>query len=237
MDTILSTGAPPPSLPLALDHLVVAARTLDEGERWLTPRLGRPLVPGGSHPGFGTHNRLLRLGDGCYLELIAPDPAQAVRGLLFGLDRPRLVRALAASPLLLHVVMRVVAPATLEDVVPQLAYDPGLPTAMARGGLHWQITISPHGQLPGDGLLPTIIDWGDAAHPCTRLPDSGVVLRALRWTGPAASVAAFPVLAPAHSADVVLETGTASCSTICAEFTAGGKRVIIESALPGKDLP
>ena len=58
---------------VCLDHLVVAARTLGEGAAWLEARLGVSLQPGGRHAHFGTHNRLLGLGD-CYLEVIAVDP-------------------------------------------------------------------------------------------------------------------------------------------------------------------
>ena len=34
---------------IALDHLVVAARTLDEGAAWVEARLGVPMGPGGKH--------------------------------------------------------------------------------------------------------------------------------------------------------------------------------------------
>jgi hypothetical protein len=234
MDSILSTAAPKPSLPLALDHLVVAARSLDEGEAWLKARLRRDLVAGGAHPGFGTHNRLLRLGDDCYLELIAADPAQSTPHLLFGLEQEAVVRALADGPLLLHTVFRVEPPATLESVLPRLAYQPGLPTAMARGDLRWRITIPAGGRLAGEGLLPTIIDWGDARHPCSRLPDSGVALKRLRLQGPPAVVDAFPQTGEPRI-DSANSTDTRD-NKIYAEFLVDGAKVIIESRLPLRDL-
>jgi hypothetical protein len=238
MEAILSTGAPAPSLPLALDHLVVAARSLDEGEAWLRERLRRPLAAGGAHPGFGTHNRLLRLGSGCYLELLAPDPAQSVASLLFGLDQAPMVQALANAPLLMHVVLRVVAPATLEEVLPRLDYDPGVPTPMTRADLRWRITIPAGGRVAGDGLLPTIIDWARTPHPCTRLPESGVRLRGLRLSGSPSVLNAFPDLAlPAGDDDPPkLVLTEAQCSTISAEFAIDGEQIIIESVLPARGL-
>ena len=234
MDSILSTAAQKPAVPLALDHLVVAARTLDEGEAWLKTRLRRDLVPGGAHPGFGTHNRLLRLGDDCYLELIAADPAQTTTRLLFGLEQQAVARALADQPLLLHTVFRVVAPQVLEHVLPRLDYDPGVPTAMSRGELRWRITIPSQGRPAGDGLLPTIIDWGEAQHPCQRLPDSGVTLVALRLEGPSAVIGAFP--RPAAESRIQPVLATASSCRICAEFLVDDAKIIIESRLPLKDL-
>ena len=46
-----------------LDHLVVAARDLASGARWLEDRLGASLAPGGVHAAMGTHNRLLKLAE------------------------------------------------------------------------------------------------------------------------------------------------------------------------------
>jgi len=61
----------------APDHLILAARDLDSGAAWLEDRLGVALAAGGRHERMGTHNRLLSLGQGFYLELIAIDPQPA----------------------------------------------------------------------------------------------------------------------------------------------------------------
>ena len=44
-----------------LDHLVVLADTLSEGVSWCEATLGVTPGPGGEHPLFGTHNRLLSI--------------------------------------------------------------------------------------------------------------------------------------------------------------------------------
>ena len=63
-----------------IDHLVIAARTLDEGVRWCEATLGVAPGPGGTHPLMGTHNRLLSIASDefaqAYLEIIAIDPAR-----------------------------------------------------------------------------------------------------------------------------------------------------------------
>ena len=77
-----------------LDHLVVAAASLEQGAAWCEATLGVVPGPGGVHATMGTHNRLLRIATeafpDAYLEIIAIDPAAPAPGRprWFGLDDP-----------------------------------------------------------------------------------------------------------------------------------------------------
>jgi hypothetical protein len=162
-----------------LDHLVVAASDLESGARWLEDRLGVAMVPGGQHATMGTHNRLLRLGEQLYLELIAIDPAAPApaRPRWFGLDNPVLQARLANGPQLIHWVAR------SQDIGAELTSS-GLPAMdilpMSRGDFRWRISVLADGALPGGhGLLPTLIQWDVPFHPADRLPDSGCRLMKL----------------------------------------------------------
>ena len=59
---------------ITLDHIVIAAQSLDEGRAWAEAKLGVPPAGGGHHAAMGTHNALWGMG-ACYLEVIAVDPA------------------------------------------------------------------------------------------------------------------------------------------------------------------
>lgn len=161
------------------DHLVLAAHDLDAGAAWLEERLGVTLAPGGRHARMGTHNRLLGLGDSFYLELIAIDP-QAVapgRRRWFALDRspaserPRLIHWVARS----DDIARDEAGCTeaLGEILP-----------MERGDYRWRISVPADGHLPGDGLVPTLIQWDVPFHPAGRLPESGCRLMKLEGFHP-----------------------------------------------------
>src|ERR1043165_9154818 len=60
-----------------LDHIAVTAPDLDRGAAYVSDILGVAPAGGGEHALMATHNRLLRLGDDVYLEVIAPNPAMA----------------------------------------------------------------------------------------------------------------------------------------------------------------
>ena len=83
-------------LALELDHVLVAVADLAAAAREIEARYGLASIEGGSHPGWGTANRIVPLGES-YLELVAVvDQAEAaqspfgrwVAGVCPGLGRP-----------------------------------------------------------------------------------------------------------------------------------------------------
>lgn len=172
-----------------VDHLVVAAATLDAGVAWCEATLGVTPAPGGRHPLFGTHNCLLRIDTPAfpeaYLEIIAVDPQAEPpqRPRWFNLDDPATT---AGGPRLVHVVAR----STLLDMhrwgLITVGLAPGDPVAAARetpaGTLRWEIVVRPDGRLLAGGALPSLIRW-HGPHPGAALPACGVSLRSLQLAG------------------------------------------------------
>lgn len=172
-----------------IDHLVVAARDLEQGAAWCERTLGVAAGPGGQHALMGTHNRLLRIATvnhpRAYFEIIAIDPAAPApqgRSRWFDLDDAKLRRHIAKEPQLVHWVVQVPDLAAALATWKRLGIDRGEAVTASRmtprGLLQWQISIRPDGQRLFDGCLPTLIQWGEA-HPAAGLPESGVTLQDL----------------------------------------------------------
>jgi len=167
----------------ALDHLVVAAATLEQGEDHLEAKLGVRPRRGGKHVAMGTHNSLLKLDARIFLELIAVDPEGAApsRPRWFALDTPAMREALSAGPRLIHWVART---EDIEGAARVSPIDVGRVHPMEREAFRWRITIPDDGHLPGEGVVPTLIQWSDARHPADGLPDSSLRLAALAASHP-----------------------------------------------------
>lgn len=162
---------------LRLDHLAVACTHLPDGTAWVENRLGVTMQRGGQHTRYGTHNTLLGLSDGLYLEVIAKDPGAVPEAghAWFGLD------GFTGSPRLANWICQT------DDIgaAPAIA---GTARALTRGDLSWQITVPDDGSLPMGGGFPTLITWGAGTrHPAKTLAPSGCCLTTLEVHHPDAN--------------------------------------------------
>jgi hypothetical protein len=188
----------------ALDHLTVAALTLEQGIVHIRRALGVTIPPGGAHPLMGTHNHLMQLGDGIFLELIAPDPAVTPqRTRWFGLDDPGMRARLQNSPQLINWVVR----------IPDLGRAPDGAVSEAvrvtRGELSWLISVARDGSMPFDGAYPTLIEWPPGPHPSSRMADLGCRFEQLRMVHPEAARLSNAINSVIHDDRIAVSTGDA----------------------------
>jgi hypothetical protein len=158
-------------VPATLDHLVWAARDLDEAVEQLYERSGVRARPGGQHPDLGTHNALARLGARTYLEVLAPDPSLRAGTVA------RQLAALPAPALLMWAARTRNAPATAATAQTE-GYGSttveGRRTGVNGEELSWtSVFVSRHG---AGTLIPFFIEWHGARHPALDAAD-GMRLR------------------------------------------------------------
>lgn len=146
-----------------LDHIVYTvpdvAAAVDDLER----RFGARATPGGKHPGVGTHNALLSLGDDRHLEIIGPDPEQPppAAGRPWHIDEltgPRVGTWMAKAPRLEDMITR--ARAAGYDVTDPTPRSRQLPDGSM---LLWRLGTARTSF--GDGALPNLIEWQTEQHP------------------------------------------------------------------------
>lgn len=193
---------------MELDHLAVAGATLRQATDHAENALGVAMQPGGQHAVFHTHNTLLGLEDGLYLEAIAinPQAPEPDRPRWFDLDR------FAGPARLTNWICR------CDDLDAALAALPdgfGTPVDLQRGDLRWRMAVPQSGILPFDNCAPALIQWQGSAHPANMLTPSGCRLVALTVQHPqAADLAA--VLAPFLTDQrVAFETAPAGLRAVC----------------------
>ena len=203
---------------IEFDHIAVAAGTLEAGCAVVESAMAVTLAPGGVHPAMATHNRLLGLGPGEYLEVIAVDPEAPPPG------RPRWfdLDSFAGPPRLTNWILRT------DDLEAALAAAPagaGVPMALQRGELRWRMAVPGDGRLPFDGCFPALIEWQGDMHPADRLPDAGCRLTRLDIVHPSAA-ALSAALSPLFADERVIVTEGPQASIRAAFDTPAGPRVI-----------
>ena len=155
-----------PSVPTLFDHMLLGCDDLDKGIAFVEQHLGVRAAYGGVHPGRGSRNALLSLGERRYLEIIAPDPEQprsADVRQLYKIESPTLIGWAAHVDDIDALAQRLSAAGT--------AFEPPKPGARQRPSgetLRWKAL-----SLRDDKgrLLPFFIEWAkDATHPASDAP-------------------------------------------------------------------
>jgi hypothetical protein len=170
--------APPAALswgadmfPSLLDHIILGCNNLERGIAFVEEHTGVRAVLGGVHPGRGTENALLSLGDRHYLEIMAPDP-KATNILPSSLDEVEYLKGLETPRLITWAVhppgIEALAKKLRDSGIAIVGPAPGSRTRPDGRVLNWKT----FGLADDDhGLLPFFIEWGPGSvHPSMDAP-------------------------------------------------------------------
>ena len=172
-----------------LDHIVLATPDVQATVDEIAKAIGVRAEVGGRFTEMGAYNHLLALQDGAYLEIIGPDPEHEGGGSMpFGLDRDSTRGA-------------------------HIAHWCWKGNERLDGGrLDWRLTIGDWPPHLG-GLIPFLIDWGDATHPATTAVQGATLAS---WHGEHPDLA---TVRAAHQAmDIDIELREASEPALVASF-------------------
>ena len=205
-----------------LDHQTVVAPSLEVGAAYVEAALGVSPDGGRTHPGMGTHNRLLALGPDVYLEVMSADPQapSVTRPRWFGLDH---VSTGSAARIAAWV-------ASTDDIAQAASPELGDVETMHREHHTWQMTVRADGSLPLDGAAPLLIQRASGVNPVAAMPQRGLLLRALRIRHPAPSevLALFVRIAWVPHVEVTV-TQADACSLAAEIQTPLGFRMLGEA--------
>src|SRR3954453_2260656 len=147
---------------IELDHVLIAVTDLAAAGREFQSRYGLVSITGGRHPGWGTANRIVPLGD-TYLELIAVADEAAAAASPFG---RWVARAAAAEPRPLGWAVRtddldaVAARLALEVVPGQRLRPDGEPVRWRLAGVeHAAAEHAAAERAAAEAPLPFFIEW------------------------------------------------------------------------------
>ena len=161
-----------------LDHIVVAAQTLEQGSEFLKEALGVEIPDGGRHDMMATHNKVMSLADDVYLELIAINSEMTLpdQPRWFGLDDPYVRASIQASP---RLITWAVNSSNLQGLVESSKIPLGGIKNAQRNDLRWKVAISEDGRMPASGFMPLSIEWLTDFHPASRMQNLGCQFQSL----------------------------------------------------------
>lgn len=164
---------------LKIDHLVVAADTLEQGIAYIEQQFSVKVPLGGVHPLMGTHNCLMQAGDNMFFEIIAINPQSLVDDALrikhprwFSLDDPLLRAQLKQSPKLLTWLVNT---QQFEETKKQGIYRQTAAHLLSRNNLSWHFALPLDGSLLANGILPYLLQW-QGPNPAQTMPNKGCAL-------------------------------------------------------------
>lgn len=196
-----------------IDHIILASNDLDHGIDAFTRLTGVTPVRGGRHPGRGTANALVSLGDGHYLEILGPASTarDSVPEDLAGLDSLTPFGWAIGTDDLQALIGRVRGGGfTVSDTVPGSRRRPD------GSMLTWHTAVVTGPDLV---LAPFFIQWGEGTpHPSTTSP-SGCRLADLKLRDPAPQ--ALQKLFQAVGVGVLVETGASRSMVLTLECPRG----------------
>lgn len=187
---------------ITLDHIAIAGGSLSEATEFAEGRLGIKMQPGGKHDVFATHNTLLGLEDGLYLEAISIDPMapKPNRPRWFDLDR------FEGTPRLTNWICRC---DDLDETLAKMPQGMGDPVDLQRGDLRWRMAVPQTGVLPFDNCAPALIQWQTEPHPAKRLVPTGLRLTRLVVQHPQAADLADALAGQLSDQRIVFAVGPA----------------------------
>jgi hypothetical protein len=163
-----------------VDHIVIGAANLEKATEKVEGLLQTKFSTSGKHSLMATHNRLARLQNSTYMEIIAIDPSASFpktgfqEKRWFSLDSATTQRKLSIGP---QPLCWVVAVNNIEKIASNCGYSPGRITEMSRGDFRWKLTVPSNGDLSEGGILPVLIEWPKGKNPAEAMPDSNLVLK------------------------------------------------------------
>ena len=143
----------------SLDHIVLGSFTLEEGTKFVENILQAKLSDIGYHKDMGTHNRVIRISERVYLEVIAIDPkiSNLNKRKWFNLDNSSLQSKLKKSPQIIGYVIE------NNDMSINKYYDPFF--LASRDSYKWQFAMPTfknnilESKIVEAGIIPSVISW------------------------------------------------------------------------------